>query len=82
MSPRLGMGTYQNEESMKVYTCNDHDGFWPVGTASVIVAGSEDEARELLRNKLLSMKLDPSDFTLAELDVSKRGVTVLRDGDY
>lgn len=67
---------------MNVYTCNDHDGYWPVGAASVIVARSEDEARELLRNKLRSMKLGTGDFTLVELDLDKEGVTVLCDGDY
>lgn len=67
---------------MNIYTCNDHDGFFPVGTASVIVARNMDDAIELLRAKLLSMQLDPTNFTLAELDTSKEGVTVLRNGDY
>lgn len=32
---------------LNVYTCDDHDGHW-VGTASVVVAETEEIARDLL----------------------------------
>ena len=67
---------------MNVYTCTDHDGYWPVGAASIVVAENEEEARTLLREKLVSMDLDPDGFTLQVLDTSTPKAVVLRDGDY
>jgi hypothetical protein len=38
--------------SLNVYTCDDHDGVWPVGGASVVIAETEDMARDLLKAAL------------------------------
>lgn len=68
---------------MKVFTCDDHEGHWPVGTASVVVADNEDEAREMLTEKLNGIGIeDDGDFTLNELVVSEKRVLVLCDGEY
>lgn len=67
---------------MKVFTCDDHEGYWPVGTASIVVAENEEEAHKILYEKLKSINLVDNDFTLKELDTSKPNVVVLRDGDY
>lgn len=69
--------------TMKVYTCTDFEGYWPVGTAAVIVAESEAMAMARLLTMLASIKL-PQDtaLTLTEMDVDKAQVVILRDGNY
>lgn len=68
-----------------VYVCTDHDGHYPVGVASVIVAWNEAEARKLLDASLVEHGLKPYDkhpytLTAIALDVSYAGV--LCNGDY
>lgn len=67
---------------MKVFVCNDHDGYWPVPTASVIVAKDEEDAKVMLRKELESKSLNTELFTLKELDVTKEQVEMLSDGNY
>jgi hypothetical protein len=67
---------------MNVYTCIDHDGRWPVGVASVVVARDEAEARKLLAEALIKIGLKGDDFTLQLLDLSKPNAVVLNNGDY
>ncbi len=68
---------------MAVYISTDHAGFYPVGTASVVVAESEREARLMLMAALFSAGLDGKEpFTLQEIDITKPGATILRNGDY
>lgn len=69
---------------MKVFTCNDHNGYWPVGTASVIVAEDKDVATRLLDVALKDKKLKPSEleaYTLVELDTRNPGAFILNDGN-
>lgn len=68
---------------MKVFTCVDHDGFYPVGVASVIVAESKDRARSLLDAALVvrGLKIDKN-CTFQELNIEVPNAYVLRDGDY
>jgi len=70
---------------MKVFTCNDHEGFWPAGTASVIVAESEEQARKVLIAALKNIGLDQDEnFTLQSLELNPKEpyAKILRDGDY
>ena len=69
---------------LNVYTCNDHDGFYPVGTASVIVAPNEIEARQMLRAALGLRGLNAADdsFNLTLLPLHEATVRVLSDGSY
>jgi len=71
---------------MKVYTCTDHDGHWPVSVASVIVANNEEEAKQLLDLALMEQGLDTFDeedpYTLEELDIIEPGVLMLCNGNY
>lgn len=71
---------------MKIWTCNNHVGQWPVPTASVIVAETEEEARKLMREMLeeldLGTRREVDSFDLVELDVTIAHVVVLSDGDY
>jgi hypothetical protein len=68
---------------MKVFTCDDHAGHYPVGVASVIVAIDEASAVELLTEELYSQGLDPTlGFTLQELDLRVPKALVINNGDY
>ena len=69
---------------MRLYVCTDHAGFWPVGTASLVVARDEDEARVLLDGALLARKLSPSaehPYTLREIPLDAPAAHILHDGD-
>ena len=70
---------------MEVWTCDDHDGFYPVGTASVVVASTEDEARALLDAQLVAEGLESSvqaPYTLERLPLSSPRAVVIQNGDY
>lgn len=70
---------------MKVWTCTDHAGHWPVGVASVVVANTEDEARATLDLALKNAGLKTSTgapYTLNLLETGSRKARILRDGDY
>ena len=65
----------------RVFVSNDFLGFWPVGTAAVIVAANEDDARRYLNNALTARGLDPNQGgTLREL--VNYGAEILCDGNY
>ena len=70
--------------AMRVWYCTDHDGHWPVGSASVVVAEYEDQARayliEALREK--GIHQPKGDFTLTELPLDAAKAVVLNDGEY
>ena len=69
-----------------VYTCTGFSGFWPVGTAAVIVAASPERAAEILNYALIEKKLaggvKPEEmFKLCETPDGER-CKILCDGDY
>ena len=68
---------------MNLYVCTDHDGHYPVGVCSIVVAASEAEARDLLVPELRSHGLDPNKpFSLRLINMEKPRAFVLLDGDY
>ena len=67
---------------MNVYTCTDHDGHWPVGVASVVVANDVVEATNLLAHALADVGLDLKAFTLTVLDLTHPHAVILNDGSY
>lgn len=68
---------------MNVYTCIDHEGHWPVGAASVVIADNEEQARELLIAELATHGLrQTKPFTLKMLGLDVPKCIVLVDGDY
>lgn len=68
---------------MNIYTCTDHEGHYPVGVASVVVANSEDEARKLLEAELAAHGLKNQEpFTLRRIQIERPQAFVLNDGDY
>ena len=66
---------------MNVYVCTDHDTHYPVGGASVVVARSEKEARELLDKALRAKGLRVTDYTFVQLSKAAQAI-ILNDGDY
>lgn len=69
---------------LNVYTCTDHDGHYPVGVASVVVADNEAQARTLLDTQLKEHGLNPEKphYSLRRINIEQPRVFVLLDGDY
>jgi len=67
---------------MKVYYSTDFKGFWPVGTAAIVIAEDEAQAKSLLELQIKDAGLPPSKFTVKELETSETKAIILRDGDY
>ena len=70
---------------LRVYTCTDHDGHWPVGVASVIVARDKRHARRLLNKALAKDGLagfGELSYTLQALDLGTAAATILNNGNY
>lgn len=72
------------DSRMKVWTNTEFDGFWPVGTAAVVVADTVEQAAELLNMALVKRGLAPTAAAdVFELvSVESPAAIVLRDGDY
>jgi len=68
--------------ALRLWTCTDHATHYPVGGASVVVAETEEAARELLRAALSADGLDPDDepFTLREVSLERPAAVVLCNG--
>lgn len=67
---------------LKLFTCDDHACFYPVGVASIVLAADEDDARRLLNNALVKKRLTPGDYTLVEVDMTVSQAIILQDGEY
>lgn len=68
---------------MKVFTCTDHEGFWPVGVASLVVAEDQTKAAQLLMDALVKEGINQVDpFHLEEIDVTRPQAVILHNGDY
>lgn len=68
---------------MKVYICQNHEGHWPVGVASVIVAEDEADARCLLVDRLAMHGIKQREpFSVWPINLEERGAFVLCDGNY
>ena len=67
---------------LNVYTCTDHEGHW-VGVASVVVAETEEIAKDLLIAELAEHGLKQTKpFTLRRINTAHPKAFVLQDGDY
>ena len=74
---------------MKIYTCDDFEGHYPVGAAAVVVAPDRPAARVLLARALTERGLpyrgtrgQGAEPTLTELDTTTAAAFVLVDGNY
>ncbi len=73
-----------NKTGLKLFTCTDHDSHC-IGVASIVLAESEQQARELLDAALIEQGLKPYEleaYTLTEVDQTTAQAMVLRNGDY
>lgn len=73
-------------KTLKVWTCTDHAGEYPIGVASLVVAATEAEARCMLDDALArrGLLLDDADkgYTLQAVDLKTTSAYILRDGNY
>ena len=68
---------------MRVFTCTDGTGHWPVGFAAVVVAETEDDARAQLNELMRADGLQATgDETLVPIDTGHVGGVLLVNGDY
>lgn len=68
--------------TLKIFTCDDHSGYWPAGSASVVVAANAKQARELLVAELQRRKLPHEFATVRQLDTSAPKAVILYNGNY
>lgn len=78
-------GVEAKKTIIKIWTCNDHLGHHPVGTATVVIAETEADARAMLIDELKQRGLynntNDEPFTLVEMPLQV-GLRMLCDGDY
>lgn len=68
---------------MKLFKCTDFEGHWPVGVAAIVMAETEEQARDLLAMDLKAQGLGEQDeFNLVEVSTNAAGVHILNDGNY
>jgi len=71
---------------MKVFTCNNFSGHYPVGTAAVVIAETREEAAEDLNHKLKSQHSLPGDAKPEDMiefpSDCRESVRILCDGNY
>ena len=67
----------------KIWTHNDFQGHWPVGTAAVVIAETQGAAAQILDAELKKIGLPPCEAKgFVELPFSLGEVRILCDGDY
>ncbi len=69
---------------MKVFTNNSFKGHYPVGTAAVVVAETQEEAAMWLNNHLDTAGLcgDVKPEHMHEVELKRSAVHILCNGDY
>lgn len=68
---------------MRVYTCTDFRGHYPVGASALVLAGNKGQARKILLEKLKEIGLEQKEpISLVEIPQDKQSVHILQDGDY
>ncbi len=72
-------------ETLKLFSCINHDCVWPTGIASIVIARNMKHARKLLDIELAKKKLKPykqREYTLREVALCEPKAIILCDGDY
>lgn len=71
---------------MKVWTTTTFGGHYPVGTAAIIVAPSEEAARILMDKAIIDAGLSKFQgkvpYSLEEIDTTIESAVILLNGDY
>lgn len=76
---------YTGVKMYKLYACTNFRGYWPVQVASVIVANTKQEAKELLEKKLRDSGIPIEtdfDYALEEISLRDKGATILNNGEW
>ncbi len=70
---------------MKVFTNNTFEGYYPVGTAAVVVAKTPEDAAMWLNNVLdntFGLRGDVKPEQMHEVELKESAVHILCNGDY
>lgn len=68
---------------MKIWTNNKFTGYWPIGTAAVVVADSANSAATYLNCFLAEKGLDDcNEDQFEEMVIEDGNVVILNDGEY
>ena len=70
---------------MRIFYCQDHDGYWPVRVASLILAQDVPEAIALLDEQLEGRRLKThkdQPYTLIEVVANGPKAIIINGGDY
>lgn len=70
---------------MKIFTCTNFIGHWPVGSAALVIANDRVQAEFMLKQKLQTIGLGPKndDHNLLMVEVDfLPSVHILADGEY
>lgn len=69
---------------MKLWTCTNAVGHYPVGTAAIVVASCEEQARDELIEAfaLAGLPQDRSKLQLERVKLGAPRAIILRDGNY
>jgi hypothetical protein len=69
---------------MKVFTNRTFKGLWPVGTAAVVVADTQEEAAKMLEKELnlIGLRQTIDIESMVEVDTSNQLIIILNDGNY
>lgn len=77
---------------MKIYTCTDFEGIYPVGASAVILANSKHHAKILLLKELEKIRLgkglredienNTEYVTFEKISQTSPVAVILQDGDY
>ncbi len=69
---------------MKVFSCNEFTGHYPVGASAVVIAENIEEAVAALQAKLtkVGLKQDIVPEQLDEINLNQPQVIILQDGQY
>jgi len=69
-------------EDYALYVCTDFKGYYPVGTAAVIIAKNHKQARKLLDEELAERGLPKGTGKISLQDMSEPYAAILCDGNY
>lgn len=70
--------------TLKIYTCNNFTGHWPVPTAAVVIAENQEDAAGILSIQLNAEGLQQDVYPdqMVELYTDQKRVILLSKGDY
>jgi hypothetical protein len=68
---------------MKIFVNTTFTGFYPVGTAAVVVAENKEQAAEILSASLKELHLEPvTAEDMIQISTKNPGAFILCDGNY